>query len=307
MRRRMADRTTAGVRMAVLGLGGNAGLVVTKIGAGLGGNSYALVADGLESTLDLFSSLIVWRGLRVAGREPDTRHPFGYGKAEPLAAAIVAVMLLLAAVGISVQAVREIAVPHSAPAPWTLGVLVAVVFVKEGLFRRVSRVGHTTGSSAVVADAWHHRSDAITSGMAFLVILVALVGGRGWERADDVAALLASGIILWNGTRLLRPAFADLMDRAPHPELTDRLLTVAGSVEGVRHIEKVAARSVGTGYRAVLHVHADPRMSLRDAHALGGEVRSTVRATLPQVLDVVIHMEPDTDVPDADESRGLSA
>lgn len=287
------DRTAAGVRAAILGLAVNTGLVVTKIASGLFGNSYALVADGVESTLDLFSSLIVWRGLRVAGREPDARHPFGYGKAEPLAAAIVAVMLLLAAVGISVQAIREIVVPHSAPAPWTLGVLVAVVLVKEGLFRRVSRVGSTTGSSAVTADAWHHRSDAITSGMAFMGILVALVGGPGWERADDVAALLASGIIFWNGTRLLRPAFADLMDRAPDPELVDRIRTVAEGVRGVRHIEKVMARSVGVGYRVVMHVHADPELPLRAAHALGGEVRSTVRTRLPEVLDVVIHMEPD--------------
>jgi len=295
----MTDRTSAGIRAAILGLGVNATLVVTKIGAGLIGNSYALVADGVESTLDLFSSLIVWRGLRVAGREPDDLHPFGYGKAEPLAAAIVAVMLLVAAVGISIQAVREIVVPHSAPAPWTLGVLVAVILVKEGLFRRVSDVGSATGSSAVTADAWHHRSDAITSGMAFLGILVALIGGPGWERADDIAALLASGIIFWNGTRLLRPAVADLMDRAPDTELLDRIRDVAEGVEGVRRIEKVMARSVGTGYRAVMHVHADPKMSLRDAHGLGGEVRSTVRTTLPRVLDVVIHMEPDeAGVPD---------
>jgi len=271
----------------------NGGLVVAKIAAGLIGNSYALVADGVESTLDLFSSLIVWRGLRVAGREPDARHPFGYGKAEPLAAAIVAGMLLLAAVGISLQALRELRLPQSAPAAWTLGVLILVVVIKEGLFRRVIRVGSATTSTAVTADAWHHRSDAITSGMAFLGILVALLGGPGWERADDVAAILASGIIFWNGTRMLRPALADLMDRAPDPELVEAIQAVAAQVQGVRHIEKVMARSVGLGYRVVMHVHADPDMSLRQAHALGGAVRSTVRAEIPEVLDVVIHMEPD--------------
>lgn len=287
------DRTRAGIGAAVLGLVVNAGLVASKITAGLLGNSYALVADGVESTLDLFSSLVVWRGLRVAGREPDARHPFGYGKAEPLAAAIVSVMLLLASVGIAWHAVREIAVPHSAPAPWTLAVLVVIVVVKEGLFRRVADVGAATGSTAVTADAWHHRSDAVTSGMAFIGIAVALVGGPGWERADDIAALLASGIIFWNGTRLLRPAVSDLMDRAPGPELVERIVAVAEGVDGVRRIEKVMARSVGTGYRAVMHVHADPGMSLRSAHALGGEVRSTVCRELPEVLDVVVHMEPD--------------
>lgn len=286
------NRADQGARAALLGLAVNGVLVVAKITAGLLGSSYALVADGVESSLDLFSSLIVWRGTRVAGRDPDERHPFGYGKAEPIAAAMVAFMLLVAALGIAVQAVREIVTPHHAPAPFTLFVLVGVIAVKEVLFRRVLEVGEFLGSSAVRADAWHHRSDAITSAAAFIGISVALLGGPSWAPADDVAALAASGIIVFNGLRLLRPALHDLMDRAPDPAVTRRIVEVAEGVTGVRCVEKVLARSVGTGYRTVLHVQTDAETPLSRAHAIGGEVRQTIVREIPIVEDVVIHMEP---------------
>ena len=287
-----AERVAQGTRAAVLGLFVNGLLVVAKITAGLLGNSYALVADGVESTLDLFSSVIVWRGIRVAGRQPDERYPFGYGKAEPLASVMVALMLLLAALGIAVQAVREIITPHHSPAPFTLAVLVGVIAIKEVLFRRVLRVGESLDSPAVTADAWHHRSDAITSAAAFIGISVALIGGPDWAPADDVAAVVASGIIAFNGFRLLRPGLHDLMDRAPDPDVTRKVVEVAESVPGVARVEKILARSIGIGYRAVLHVQADPEMSLARAHALGGEVRSTVVHEVPVIVDVVIHMEP---------------
>src|SRR6185436_18004245 len=145
--------------------------------------SYALVADALESTLDIFSSLIVWGGLRISSRSADEAFPFGYGKAESLATVVVGFLLLGGAVGIAVEAVREILTPHHAPAPFTL----AVVFIKEILFRRVFAVGREVESAAVQADAWHHRSDAITSGAAAVGIAIALIGGPGWEEADDWA------------------------------------------------------------------------------------------------------------------------
>lgn len=287
-----SDRAARGIRAAITGLVVNALLVVVKITAGLVGSSYALVADGVESSLDLFSSVIVWQGMRVAGRQPDERHPFGYGKAEPIAAAMVAFMLLVAALGIAVQAVREIITPHHAPAPFTLFVLVGVIGIKELLFRRVLGVGQTLESAAVTADAWHHRSDAITSAAAFIGISVALIGGPSWAPADDVAALLGSGIIVINGLRLLTPALRDLMDRAPDPTITRRIVEVAEAIPGVRRVEKVLARSVGTGYRAVLHVQTDPEMSLADAHGLGGRVRSAIVGEVAAIQDVVIHMEP---------------
>ena len=256
------------------------------------GNSYALVADAVESTADIFASLIVWSGLRVASRDPDESHPFGYGKAESLAAAVVALMLIGAAVGISVEAIKEIRTPHHAPAPWTLAVLVSVVAVKALLSRRVHAVASSIGSTAVRADAWHHMSDAITSAAAFIGISVALWGGPGWESADDWAALAASGIIAFNGLSMMRPAIADLMDRMPGPDILEPVQRAAAEVAGVLATEKLAVRKTGMTYRVTIHVQTDPQMSVHDAHVVGGKVKSAIRRAVPQVQSVLVHLEP---------------
>lgn len=289
---RRSWRRARGLRVARYGLLVNAVLVVVKVTAGVVGNSYALIADGVESSLDIFSSLIVWRGLAVAGRSADEQYHFGYGKAESVAGATVAIMLLVAALGISLEAVREVMRPHHAPAPFTLVVLILVVLVKEVLFRTVLRVGSDINSPAVKADAWHHRSDALTSAAAFLGISVALLGGPGWEAADDYAALVASAIIAYNGVRLLGPALEDLMDRAPEAGVLRLVRVAAEQVEGVCALEKVMARRAGVGYWVILHVEADPQLTLADAHELGHRVKSAIIANVPEVLDAIVHMEP---------------
>ena len=288
----MDERTTRGIGAARLALGVNAVMVAVKVTTGLVGNSYALVADGVESSLDIFSSLIVWRALSVSGREADDRYHFGYGKAESIAAAAVSIMLLVAALGISIEAVREIVTPHHAPEPYTLFVLVGVIVVKELLYRRMTAVADEVDSAAVRTDAWHHRSDAITSAAAFLGILIALIGGPAWAPADDVAALVASGIIAFNGIRLLRPAIQDLMDRAPDSAVLDRVEAISCAVPAVRAVEKIQARRAGIGYFVALHVEADPGMTLRDAHLLGHEVKDAILSDMPSVIDVLVHMEP---------------
>ncbi len=280
-----------GVRYAVAGLLVNVVLVVVKITAGLLGSSYALVADGVESGTDVFASLIVWRGLKVAVKEADRDYHFGYGKAETLAAAAVSLLMLGAAAGIAWQAFREIRTPGAVPEAFTLVVLLAVVAVKEYMFRTVATVGVGSNSRALNTDAWHHRSDAITSAAAFAGISLALLGGESWAPADDWAALLASAIIAFNGLRLLRPAVLDLMDRAPDQGVLDRVHSLASSVEGVRRIEKVQARRAGVGYLVTIHIEANPAMPLRDAHSLGGRVRSRIRSDA-SILDVLVHMEP---------------
>lgn len=287
----MAD-PSRGIRITQLGLLVNAGLAVVKILAGVIGNSYALVADGIESTADILSSTVIWGSLRIARRDADPEYPFGYGKAETLAAATVALMLIGAAIAIAIEAVREIVTPHHGPAPWTLGVLVLVVVIKEVLFRKVRAVGSEVGSEAVHADAWHHRSDAITSLAAFFGISIAVMGGPGWESADDWAALFAAGVIAWNGQRVLRPAVAGLMDRSAEPGLRARIHEIAASVADVRAVEKVIVRRAGMDYFADLHVQADPSMSLHAAHIISGKVKSAIRAALPNVRGVLVHMEP---------------
>src|SRR5262245_20919348 len=266
------------MRAALAGLLVNASLVVVKLLAGIAGHSYALVADAIESSTDIFSSLVVWVGLRITTRPADEDYPYGYGKAESLATAVVSLMLLGAALGIAAAAVGEIVTPHHAPAPFTLLVLAVVIVIKEILSRRVFRVGQETGSTAVEADAWHHRSDALTSAAAFIGIAVALWGGPGWESADDWAALVAAIIIAFNGARLLRSAARDLMDRTPEGLTAERIEDVARAVDGVRAIEKVRVRRLGMEYLVDLHVQADPMLPLRDAHALGGKVKAAIRS-----------------------------
>lgn len=281
-----------GIRLAQLGLLANFVLAVVKLIAGVVGNSYALIADAVESTVDIFGSAVVWGGLRIAARNPDDHYPYGYGKAESLAAAVVGILLLLAAAGIAIEAVREIVTPHHAPASFTLIVLGLVVLTKEVLFRRVFEAGSEEGSRAVTADAWHHRSDAITSAAAFIGITIALIGGPGWEPADDWAALVSSLVIVLNGLNLLRHSARDLMDRAPDAELLATVAEAATSVPGVRAIEKLMARRAGTGFYIDLHVQADPALSLHDAHILSGKVKSAIRSRLKQARGVLIHMEP---------------
>lgn len=280
------------MRTAQLGMLVNALLAMVKLVAGLAGNAYALVADAVESAADIFSSLVVWGGLRIAAREADEDYPFGYGKAEPLAAAVVAVMLVGAAVGISFEAIEEIRTPHHTPAPFTLAVLVGVIVVKEGLFRKVLAVGHAVSSTAVKADAWHHRSDALTSLAAFVGISVALMGGEGWESADDWAALVAAMVIIVNAVRLLRPAIHDLMDRSPGAGLLERIAAAASATPDVRAVEKLKVRKAGLGYYVDIHVQAEPEMPLREAHILSGRVKTAIRSAIPEVQGVLVHMEP---------------
>ena len=288
----MSDGARLGIRTAQVGLLVNTVLAAVKILAGVFGRSYALIADGVESIADIFSSLIVWGGLRIASRSADDDYPFGYGKAEAIAAAAVALLLLAAAIGIAIESVREIVAPHHTPRPFTLVVLVAAVLVKEVMFRRVVRVGSDVGSTAVRADAFHHRSDAITSAAAFVGISIALIGGPGWESADDWAALVAAAIIVYNGIGVLRPAIHDLMDRAPGEEILARVGAAACAVSGVCAIEKLKVRKAGLGYYVDLHVQADPALPLRDAHILSGMVKSAIRGAVPEVEGALIHMEP---------------
>jgi cation diffusion facilitator family transporter len=288
--RAVAERVERGARAAQGGMLVNTVLAVVKLLAGIVGHSYALIADAVESIADVFSSLIVWRGLRLSAREADERYPFGYGKAESLAAAAVGLLLLGAAAGIAIASIREILIPHHLPAPYTLAVLLLVIAVKEALFRTVLRVGAEVDSSAVRADAWHHRSDAITSLAAFVGIAVAL-----WTKipqADDWAALVAAAVIAVNGTLILRPALAELMDRAPRAELLDGIDRVALAVPGVRATEKLRVRRSGLSLLVDLHVQADPALPLHDAHILGGMVKSAIRKAYPTVETVLIHMEP---------------
>jgi cation diffusion facilitator family transporter len=283
---------TRSIRWAQAGLLVNVLLVLVKLIAGIVGHANALVADAIESSADIFSSLIVWMGLSIAARPADEDHPYGHGKAEPLAAAVVSLMLLGAAVGISIMAIREIITPHHLPAPFTLFVAAGVIIIKELLYRRVSKVGREVGSTAITADAWHHRADAVSSLAAFVGISIALLGGPGWEAADDWAALVAAMLVAVNGVRTLRPAISGLMDEAPDSAVKEKALQAALRVDGVRHVERLNVRGSGLGFYVDLHAQSDPAISLDEAHEIAAKIKYAIREAIPSVVSVLVHMEP---------------
>ncbi len=287
------SRLKRGLRATLLGMVVNIVLVAGKLAAGVLGHSHALVADAVESLADIFSSIVVWRGLVVAEEPADEDHPYGHGKAEPIAGAIVSTMLLLAAAGIAVQSVRSIAAgDHPGPRAFTLLVLLAVVVIKESLFRFVKGEAVSVDSMAVHADAWHHRSDAITSLAAAVGITVALIGGRGYEAADDVAAIIAACIIAFNGWRQLRPALDELMDTSPNHELIEEIRKVAETISGVERVEKCIVRKTGHRYFVDMHVEVAPKMTVEQSHLIAHDVKDRVREKFPAVRDVLIHIEP---------------
>src|ERR1043166_7857944 len=281
-----------GARVALLGLVVNVVLACAKIVAGLVGNAYVLIADGIESALDVGGSIVIWGGLTVAARPPDTTHPYGHGKAEPIAAIVVAFSVFAAALVIAIQSVREILLPHHGPAPWTLAVLIVAVIIKEVLFRYVIRFGRKVESTAVKTDAWHHRIDAMTSTAAFIGISIALIGGKPWQSADDWAALVACALIGWNGYRLARPAFFEIMDTAPHGRFIRSIRQAATSVPGVVEVEKCRARKMGLDFYVDLHVGVDGNMSVHEGHEIAHRVKSAIQQSDSRVADVLVHIEP---------------
>ena len=280
-----------GIRWIVLGLLVNVGLAGVKLITGLLGNSYALVADAIESGADIFASAVIWGGVRIADRPADEEHPYGHGKAEALAALVVVLMLFVAGIGIAIQAVREILRPHEAPAAYTLWVLIGVVVIKELLFRFVQHIGTQVQSSALTTDAWHHRSDALTSAAAAIGIAVSLIGGPRYAVADDVAALVAAAIILINACRLMLPPLHELMDRVPADTIAE-VRRVAGGVPGVLDVEKVNARKSGTGFWVDMHLEVNPEMSVREAHRVAHDAKEAIMLEMPSVRDVLTHIEP---------------
>src|ERR1044071_3980683 len=282
----------AGARVALLGLVINVVLASVKIVAGVVGHAYVLIADGMESALDVAGSVVIWGGLTVAARPPDRTHPYGHGKAEPIAALVVAICVLAAAIGLAIESVREILTPHHGPAPFTLAILVVVIVIKEFLFRYVDRIGRDLESTAVKTDAWHHRSDALTSAAAFIGISAALIGGPGWQSADDWAALFACAVMGANGIRLAVPAFHEIMDTAPAGKIVGSILAVANSVPGVVEVEKCYARKMGLDYYVDLHVGVDGNISVHEGHEIAHRVKNAIQQSDSRIADVLVHIEP---------------
>jgi cation diffusion facilitator family transporter len=280
------------IRITQIGIGVSIALVFLKAIAGHLGHSYALIADATETGADVFSSTLLWIGLRIAMKPADPEHPYGHGKAEPIVSIIISFFLMGAAVWIGWHAIEFVRTPHDMPKRFTLYILLGVIIIKESMFRYVLKIGKQINSNAVKADAYHHRSDAITSVAAFIGIIIALIAGKGYEGADDWAALIASALIFYNAIQLLRPGLAEIMDAAPAGEIVDRVREIAAEVKEVWLIEKCYVRKMGFDYFVDLHIQVDKTLSVAEGHRIAHAVKDKLLESDLSVKDVLIHIEP---------------
>jgi len=281
------------IRATYFSIAGNTALALIKGLAGFFGNSYALVADAIESTTDILSSALVLFGIKYSNKPADKNHPYGHGRAEPLVTFVVAGFLIISATIIAYESIQNIGKPHELPKSWTLLVLGAIIIWKEISFRLVLRRSIQTNSSSLKADAWHHRSDAITSVAAFIGISIALIMGKGYETADDWAALFASGFILYNSYKIFIPALSEIMDENIYEKLILEIREVALTVEGVSGTEKCFIRKAGMQYHVDLHANVAPGITVKRGHDIAHQLKDTLRTKIPQLGHILIHIEPD--------------
>jgi cation diffusion facilitator family transporter len=268
-------------------------LALTKGLVGFFGNSFALIADAIESTTDVFASILVLFGLRYATKPADENHPYGHGKIEPLITFMVVGFLLISATIIVVQSIHNIQTPHQIPENYTLIVLGVIIVLKEIFYRFVNKIGKETKSTSLQADAWHHRSDAITSLAAFVGIGLALILGDGYESADDWAALFAAGFIAYNAYLIFRPALGEIMDEHLYDDLIEEIRRIAAQTPGIKDTEKCYARKSGMFFHVDLHIIVDGDLSVRDGHTLAHRLKDNIQQKIPEIADVLVHVEPD--------------
>jgi len=287
----MTDEQTA-IKTTLFSIIGNILLAVIKGIGGVFGNSYALLADAIESTTDIFASILVLFGIKYANRPADKNHPYGHGRAEPLITFLVVAFLITSATIIAYKSIKNIGTPHELPETWTLFILGPLIIWKEISFRFVMNKAKLTHSSSLKADAWHHRSDAITSIAAFIGISIALFFGEGYETADDWAALFASGFILYNSYLIFRPALAEIMDEHIYDDFVEEIRKISLTVNGVLGIEKCFIRKAGMKYHVDLHALVSAQITVKQGHEIAHTLKDTLRKELPQLGHVLIHIEP---------------
>lgn len=281
------------IRTSIFSIIGNLLFVVIKGAAGILGNSYALIADAIESTADVFSSILVLIGLKYSTKPADENHPYGHGRFETLSTFAVIGFLVVSATIIAYESIQNIKTPHEGPKIFTLYVLGGIILFKEFSYQYVLRKSRETHSSSLKADAWHHRSDAITSVMAFIGIAIAVYMGEGFEAADDWAALLASGIIIFNAYKIFRPLLREISDEQIYDDLITQIREIALTVNGVVDTEKCHVRKMGMTYYVDLHMIVDGNISVIEGHKIAHDLKDEIQKQIPQVADVLVHTEPD--------------
>lgn len=270
----------------------NFGLFFIKLISGIFGQSFALVADAIESLSDVVSSLLVLFGLKYASKPADKNHPYGHGKAEPIVTMIVVLFLIGSATLIIIQSIKNIGTPHESPKKFTLVILGIIIISKEILFQFMKNKASKTGSSSLLADAWHHRADAITSVAAFIGISFSIYMGKGFESADDYAALFAAIVIIFNAIKLAKPAVSEIMDENKYPDLMNQLVELTEKTPGAIEVEKCFIRKHGMTYFVDMHLVVDGNISVRDGHEIAHLVKRNIQHELPFITEMMIHIEP---------------
>jgi cation diffusion facilitator family transporter len=288
----VSRRAGEGARLVLRGIVLNLLLACVKFAGGIFGNTYALIADGVESLLDIITSALVFAGLQLAARPPDDNHPYGHGKAEAIAGLGVALVMFCAAGIVIWQSVQEIRSPHLGPHWGTLPLLAGIVLAKYFFSRRMVKASVEAGSTSLSIEAWHHLADALTSAAAFIGIAVAVVGGEGYETADDWAAVIAGIVIAWNGVALARRAIDDMMDVAVPASVERKVRTLCAGIAGVHGIDKCRIRRSGLSYLVDIHVEVDGRLTVIESHNIAGAVKHALLRSDLQVSDVLVHIEP---------------
>lgn len=290
---RLSESLRSGISLSGYSVLLNIFLSFVKIFTGISGFSYALIADGIESLLDVLSSLIVWFGLKYSLKPPDKTHPYGHGKAETIAGMVTAIFLIVAATLIAVLSVIEILTPHRTPEIYTLAVLGFIIAIKEFLYQKLSSKSRELESKALLNDAWHHRSDALTSLAAFAGISVAIIGGPGYETADDWAALAACLIIYYNGYRLSRSTLSEMMDISASDNFIRKVRNIVQGVNGIIDVEKCLIRKSGLKYFIDIHITVSGKISVKEGHTLAHKAKDELMCSQLPISDVAIHVEPD--------------
>lgn len=288
----MADQKNKAEKTVYFSIFGSLVLAIVKWLAGFFGHSYALIADAIESTTDIFSSILVLLGIKYSQRPADENHPYGHGRIEPLITFIVVLFLVISATIIAHQSIINLRTPHESPKSWTLYVLGVIIIWKEISYHIVMRRAKALNSTSLKADAWHHRSDAITSVAAFIGISFAIYLGPGYEYADDWAALFASGFIIYNCYHIFRPALGEIMDENLYEDMVEDIRVKSLDVHGVLATDKCFVRKIGMDFIIDIHAVVNPSLSVKEGHDIAHALKDHLMHTLKNVSNVFVHIEP---------------
>lgn len=290
-------RGTKAIRVTIIGAGLNVVLAGLKIVIGLLGQSTAIIADGVHSLSDLFSDLVVIVGIRIADRPADRDHDYGHGKYETLAATICGIILLVVGAGIFRSGLQRViaaarGVPLDQPRLYTLVIALGAIVCKEWLYRYTLRAGKVLKSQALVANAWHHRSDALSSIGVSLGIGGAIFLGERWRLLDPLAALIVSVFIVKIALLILLSSINELLEKSLPEKTKHRIEAAVKSVPGVLHPHKLKTRRIGNATAIDIHIEVDPSLSITEAHDISREVEKKLRKIFGRETIVSVHTEP---------------